>query len=473
MMVPRAYQYSSPPTSPKLRANKSMEIIVTERAPKKPQRREVSKGPTKPARMLQASLATPSAPVIIPTRTQSGRQRRGKDPAHSALVTPDGGKAPHDPQSIPSSVAALLAVTSLPESRYEAHQQHRRRVAHRGASGFTKDANASGSRHAISTSSPRSWGVLQSPPNELDPENMSAGSDMTTGPLSSIRSLSSESMPSLDTDAESICSASNPSTPGISMRTRSGSDRKQKTPSSSVAEDCILDHPLLSLPQEVDHEPIPSPSDVDILTPNVTLPNNRSTFKSNLTASLRLLKSAARSFSNFTAPVQRDDYLARSLFSMSPQYTDERRPLPSTDLPVPALRRYLNPITVSPAEFYRQHDHSKPNNCTASIQLQTYQCATSASKKSSSPPIFISNPTSREADQCFFPDSTTRQREPRENSDFLRVVVLEMNMRKVGKLSDTSLGRARLWLPARQVTKPAEDKEAGTGTPRRWVSLSI
>lgn len=473
MMMPRSYQYSSPPTSPKLRADKSMEITVMERTPKNTQRGEVSKGPLKPARLLQASAATPSAPVVIPTRTQSGGQRRSKDPAHKAFVTPDGHETPHDPQSVPSSVAALLAMTSLPESRYEAHQQHRRRVAHRGASGFTKDARASGSRRAISTSSPRSWGVLQSPPNELDLEHMSVGSDLTTGPLSSIRSLSSESMPSLDTDAESTCSASNPSTPGISMRTRSGSDRKQKTPSSSIAEDCILDHPLLSLPLEMDPEPIPLPSDIDIFTPEVTLPSKRSSFKSNLTASLRLLKSAARSFSNFTAPVQRDDYLAQSLLSISPQYTDERRPLPSTDLPDPALRRYLNPINVFPAEFYLHHDHSKPHNCTASIQLQTYQRAASPSEKSSSPPIFISNPISRETDQCFSPNSTTRQREPRENSDFLRVVVLEMNMRKVGKLSDTSLGRARLWLPARQVTKPAEEDQAGTGTPRRWVSLSI
>jgi len=41
-----------------------------------------------------------------------------------------------------------------------------------------------------------------------------------------------------------------------------------------------------------------------------------------------------------------------------------------------------------------------------------------------------------------------RPREPRENSDFLRVVVLEMNMRRKGKLRD-GLGRARIWLGPR------------------------
>ena len=450
-----------------------MEITVSECAPKKTQRKDETKAPTKPARLLQASPATPSAPVIIPTRTQNSGQRRSNDAVPRVSITLDGSETPHDSQSTPSSVAALLAMTSLPESRYDTHQQHRRRVSHRGAHGSTRDRRISGSRHAMSTSSPRSWGVLQSPPNELDPENMSFNSDATMGPLSPIRSLSSESMPSLDTDAESTYSASNPSTPGIPSRVRSGSDRKQKTPSSSMAEDCILDHPLLPVYVELDPEPIPSPNDADLLMPEVTVRHPRSSLKSNLTASLRLLKSAARSFSNFTAPVQRDDYLVRSLLSISPQFTDERRPLPSTDLPDPALRRYLNPITVSPAELHIYHDHLAPNSCTASIQLQTYHRASNTSKKSSSPPIFLSNPSSREADQCFSSSSTPRQREPRENSDFLRVIVLEMNMRKVGKLSDTAPGRARLWLPARQVPKPAEEEEGEAGTPKRWVALSI
>ena len=337
-MVPRAYQYSSPPTSSKLQAQKNMEIRVAERAPIKPQRRETSKGPKKPVRMLQASPATPSAPVIIPTRTQSGGQRRGIDNTPTISVTPDD-RTPHDSSSVPPSMAALLAMTSVPESRYDASQQPRRRDSHRGAYGVTKDRRAWGSRNAMSTSSPRSWGVLQSPPNELEPDDMSVDSEMTTGPLSSIRSLSSESMPSLDTDAESTCSASNPSTPGIPIRKRSSTDRRQKTPSSSTAEDCVLDHPLLSMPLEINLDPMPCPSDADLLTPEVAIPNPRSSFKSNLTASLRMLKSAARSLSNFTAPVQRDDYLARSLLSISPQLTDERRPLPSIDLTDPALRR--------------------------------------------------------------------------------------------------------------------------------------
>lgn len=46
-------------------------------------------------------------------------------------------------------------------------------------------------------------------------------------------------------------------------------------------------------------------------------------------------------------------------------------------------------------------------------------------------------------------DGLQRHREPRENRDFLRVFVVEMQMRHAGKLDDDlAKGRARLWLPA-------------------------
>jgi hypothetical protein len=56
-----------------------------------------------------------------------------------------------------------------------------------------------------------------------------------------------------------------------------------------------------------------------------------------------------------------------------------------------------------------------------------------------------------------------RQREVRENADFLRVIVLEMNMRREGKLSDTAQGKARYMLPPRQACKLR-----AIGDPGRW-----
>lgn len=65
-----------------------------------------------------------------------------------------------------------------------------------------------------------------------------------------------------------------------------------------------------------------------------------------------------------------------------------------------------------------------------------------------------------------------RQREPRENSDFLRVIVLEMNMRRTGKLDAKAGGRARVWLPPRRHSgNPEVGAERGR-VPVRWVGVS-
>jgi hypothetical protein len=65
-----------------------------------------------------------------------------------------------------------------------------------------------------------------------------------------------------------------------------------------------------------------------------------------------------------------------------------------------------------------------------------------------------------------------RQREPRENSDFLRVIVLEMSMRRVGKLDSKGPGRARVWLPPRKNADVSDESARKKGVPSRWVALS-
>jgi len=75
-----------------------------------------------------------------------------------------------------------------------------------------------------------------------------------------------------------------------------------------------------------------------------------------------------------------------------------------------------------------------------------------------------------------------RQREPRENAEFLRICVLEMNMRRAGKLEPENVnvgagaggsgggmmpartGRRAFWLPPRQM-----GRDGGKG--RRWVAV--
>lgn len=472
-MVPRAYLYTSPPLASSLSKPDGRNVSVSEQmhpASTSVARKEVTAGMVKPVRISSAPPTTPSKPVVIPTRTRHGGQRRGNGQILRIRSIPEDADIPHDPQSITASTAALLAMTSLPRSIHTSNSQSRRkrsRLALSDDEGNSLDSEVS--RQASSSSSPRSWGVLLSPPNECEQDVSSITCESTLGPLCSVRSLSSESMPSLEADMESSGSVSNPSTPGIPMGKRSGGERRTKTLSSSTSEDCVLDHPLLPGTPECGSDSEGVNDDVKPLVAEIRRSaSSKSSFKSNLTASLRILKSAAASFSYFTAPVlHRDDYIARSLLSISPQFTDERRPLPSADVPDPALRRYLNPITVSPVELHFHHDQRSGSNCTASIQLQPYRRGLKSSSKASAPPVFTSHPLSRVSDETFT-TASSRQREPRENSDFLRVVVLEMNMRKVGKLSDASPGRAKLWLPARQDASPSEVDEAA-GVPKRWV----
>ena len=72
----------------------------------------------------------------------------------------------------------------------------------------------------------------------------------------------------------------------------------------------------------------------------------------------------------------------------------------------------------------------------------------------------------------------SRQREPRENSDFLRMVVMEMNMRRSGKLRDDIPTRARVWLPPRKGNQARHspydyyEDEAEHAIPSRWVGIS-
>ena len=65
-----------------------------------------------------------------------------------------------------------------------------------------------------------------------------------------------------------------------------------------------------------------------------------------------------------------------------------------------------------------------------------------------------------------------RPREQRANSDFIRVAVLEMAMRRAGKLGDRCSGRARLALPPRKCS--AQPYRVGAdGVPARWIPISI
>ncbi|KAI4197273.1 MAG: hypothetical protein LQ350_006046 [Teloschistes chrysophthalmus] len=460
-MVPRAYSFSSgqqgrngPPNSTRKAGTRPSEPRPTaKRTPT-----------TSTSKLTTISPAAPSKPVVIPTRTKNDR-RYSKARADAERASKDHG-SPHDSEAVSPSVAAFLAIRPSSNSKQRSHTAKRHGQAVQD--GFLQEASYNNlGGPSLSDLSPHSWRLLLSPPHDVEDEASSVGSGTTALVL---RSFSSESMPSLDTDTESVYTSSSPSTPGLPRKGHRSQEKTSKSISSSVPEDCLSDHPLLPIQPEPENTTDADPTEGRLPGPT------KLSFRSNLTASFRRLKSAAKTFSNIASPsTSRDESPTRASLSEFSKIASERRPLPWAEPPDPALRRYLNPFTVSPVELHTHRNHEESNrkpNYKASIQMQTYRPGPRKSDKASAPPVFAVPASQGDAadEPAISSASTPRQREPRENSDFLRVIVLEMNMRKVGKLSDVSPGRARLWLPARQPSAQAE--EIKNETPRRWVSLS-
>jgi hypothetical protein len=188
------------------------------------------------------------------------------------------------------------------------------------------------------------------------------------------------------------------------------------------------------------------------------------------------------------------------------------RPRSFAGLPDPALRRYLNPTpALSTGDLHAMltdarwaaADPQAESGASAAdplaapppmIPLMTYARGggsggdgvplprRSPRRTASSPALLVSDESAEQkeaqkSEQPAPPQTLAgRQREPRENGDFLRVIVLEMNMRRVGKLDARAAGRARVWLPPRK-GGPVPPTAAGTGkgrrVPARWVGVAL
>ncbi|KAI9045192.1 uncharacterized protein KD926_009606 [Aspergillus affinis] len=422
-----------------------------------------------------APEAIQTSPVVIPPK---------RSPRTASARPETGNKSPRTPRNSktarrPSSLASILEATAIPVPRRKWSSTRESRKLPRG------DHVQDFSRllmDGVEESGNTALDLLLSPPEGNDRSAME--SDCASE--FSNRSLSLESTPSLDHDIESPSSYSLSLTPSSQ---RSPSERRCRRWSQS--ENCAFDHPLLDNDssdletEEAVVEPRLTTADSNCSKPPAprSFPRFGSTFKSNLTASLRAIKSAAQTVSTFASPsVQPDDFLTRSLFTITPEMTDDRRPPPMKEPPSPALRRYLNPITASPAEMYAYHDHPHesldPRNCPVSVQMQTYHRSSKRGSRKSGFHLIGSEGRDRQVHR-FDPEvpPMTRQREPRENSDFLRMVVLEMNMRRSGKLRDDIPTRARVCLPPRKGSQtrftPYDDYEEieENSIPSRWVGI--
>ena len=340
------------------------------------------------------------------------------------------------------------------------------------------------------------------------------------------RSSSSESVPSLERDDRSALSSfgvSSPRTPPdlAGRRTSSPSHLKGSLRGRSLRllSEATSDHPLAAPPSS--SSPAADDDDDLLLTPpgRSSTPSPHSSFTSNLTLSLRRLKAAVTlpTLRFATAPSQRATTTSRfsdaTLWShpyLFPRLTAEIRPPTIAGTPSEAQRRYLNPNNPSPkakprpltfeeqeAPFqlalHAPYLAEAPADLPA-IQMQTYggrrkAQAQAPTRRSPDPDSEAGRALAAAAAQLVA--AGARQREPRENSDFLRVVVLEMNMRREGKLE---AGRARIWLPPRrgeggvaggerEEEEEDEDEErrrrrrqgkerGDAGVPRRWRGVS-
>ncbi|KAL5114132.1 hypothetical protein ACEQ8H_007976 [Pleosporales sp. CAS-2024a] len=416
-----------------------------------------------------------SKPVVIPSRMPS---RTTSAPQTVRARGANAGRPHylHSPHSdtIPPAVAALLAVTSIPKlpQRRRKPAVPDRRISMDELIQEWKQDDSDISSSVVGSPLDLLLGRL----DESDDEYGSLQSmEQEKDSFSASRSISSDSLatmpPSLDYDGPSYSSHwDNISTPE-SISHKSLAERRERIVSSPPKEDCLLDHPLLHYGPE-DCQVIVTkqlPELADSLPPAT---ERFKSFKSNLTASFQALKSAAKSFSNFTAPsVPPDDFLTRSI--LAPNFTSEMRPKLADGLPSPALRRYLNPqpAPISPTELSMQlHDalmiDADADTHAPMIQMQTYdRRGRSKSRRRSSDPF-------SEAGRALSTPPAVRQREPRENCDFLRVIVLEMNMRRVGKLDTKAVGKARIWLPPRKLEpNRAPTLNNTSGVPDRWTGI--
>ena len=498
MMVPRAFASSPFATSPprydeklnhaKEKRRKSSSLFPQQISPSRspPSRSPPSRSPT-----LQSK--TISSPVQVPGKPHRPRLQPSSPPTS---VQTSGGPPrpilPHTPSKRRESVQDVLASTAIPIKR-KARQRPSQRIPHGDhVADFSKlllDDVRTTRESSLSSSlgNPQFDGLFGNL-DELVEGQMIVGSEGLGARILSARSLSTESMPSL-ASPEDFSSADNASlAPSI---VRSASDRKFKHLATS--EDCATEHPLIDCG---------GGNDVGDTTPELSIspPQRRppmrnrkpSAFKSSLTASLKAIKNAAQSVSNYAAPaaLQPDDFGGQSFFDFHPSLTDDRRPPPSDQPPSPALRRYLNPSTSTPPDspaqlhFWIDHRSSDPTHSSHSPPYEAEaprpklkikkkylkpgdieasklspivplaDCIPSQIRTAhaSSPPVWLApdgTPSNKRTAAAMWDgtEASLRQCEPRENSDFLRVYVCETQMRRAKKLRDDIEGRAKMWLP--------------------------
>ncbi|KAK5627905.1 hypothetical protein RRF57_003620 [Xylaria bambusicola] len=419
---------------------------------------------------------TPSSAVQIPTK-QKHRPRKTDDRARSLSARRVADV--HSPDAVPPAVAALLAITNIPPpKRRKSLQQRERRDPRMTVDSIVPHSKVSekdlslelrfglGDDLSLSSFERSPLEFLLTSPDALEVEDALLQTDSGFASPYSTRTQSFDSLPSLGNSLSQsvIPSADSPITPrGGRMRSPRRSLEPVTTPPGELPSD-----PLSKVAIENDQLDFSVKPTLPVDKQAQTVLPFKSVFKSNLTASLRALRSAARTLSTFTASsIPPDDLLTRSILTIDPRvpFTDERRPPVLEEEPSEAMRRYLNPSSNVRPEA---RGSSPVRSYTASIQMQTYKVQRSRGVPRAVRQTTHNSSTDRSSMVPLLPPGP-RQREMRENPDFIRIAVMEHLMRKRGKLDDSREGHARWLLPPRKaVTKPYEI--GANGVPVRWIA---
>ncbi|KAI9728358.1 MAG: hypothetical protein M1828_003758 [Chrysothrix sp. TS-e1954] len=489
--------------------------------------------------MQQDASPKHSNPVAVPpaSRSQAGAHAADRR-HHGALRAPNRGST--GSEKLSPATAAILASTSIPKRKTFTKQRPFTSSARNvSIDKLVQEWKRSDISEPSSLGTSPTMELLLSSPEETrdlafleDEDDMETSDGIAFGSMPS-RSISSTSIASLDFEGSSATSTSTPMTPSSYLQRRKrGSagnsvERKPRSRSISQSIDSIQDHPLKTSATATDElsdttedesgrsSPLPSapnsrPSSPPRRPTNRPQPARRgSSTKSNLTSSLQSLRSTiTRSFANFaatpTVPLPPPDQLARGfgLIGAPPSYNPEMRPRPREGLPSPELRRYLNPHAFH--LYGNRLDVTNPRATTSSpqtearvddleIPLQSFNDPTSPQPQlPPRPSTTITSDLPTHADEIPAPPPSSpslsynhyQRREPRENPEFLRIALLEMSMRRAGKLEyapfgASSGGRRSWWLPAREVAIAIDDEARFGGrlgrrrVPRRWVSVVV
>ncbi|PKS13275.1 hypothetical protein jhhlp_000046 [Lomentospora prolificans] len=445
-----------------------------------------------------------AVPLQIPTKSKRESSAFATKYHHQGRHQSQRPRDVCSPDAVPPSIHALLAVTTIPRPKGGRGTIRRKQLNEDANTLVPMIEGEQVPEKELSISFSRSpMDVLLADPADLTDsrdDDASSFNDGLMGSFSSTRTVSLESVPSLSGASSpldaSLSTGFSPVTPPYRGRRRpSQPTRRSLQPVSSSSTGEPVAHPLSSTIaiEELDFRVFdPSPAASAKRGNAFSQLPLKSAFKSNLTASLRAIRSAAKSFSSLTlVSIPPEDLLTRSILTIDPKvpYTDERRPPVLDEEPSAALRRYLNPTTGSPMEpNSRNLSRSLTRSFAASIQMQTYRVQRSQGPMSASTPSPGISRSSSSSSSCSSqsyppqpqspnqtsfssPPGAMRQREMRENPDFIRIAVLEMAMRKRGKLDDQRPGRARWALPPRKpITKPYEVRS--DGIPTRWVPVN-